>query len=129
MDIYNNTIIHYIDVFNFKRDDLNYLRKIIFTKCYNLVELLIQTPNICKKTDRHDSDELLKLNMIVGELNNYYKYSFIEMNYISLIEFIIKKNFKKSINITSFCNKLHEPEIETNLNNLSVCKIGNYLSS
>ena len=41
---------------------------------------------------------------------------------------IIKKNFKKSININMFQKKLDDCEIENRLDNLSVCKIGNYLS-
>ena len=52
------------------------------------------------------------------------------MNYISLIELIIKKNNKKPINIIDFCNRFHNLDVvATSLNNESVCKIGNYLLS
>ncbi|MDC1321504.1 hypothetical protein N8261_06025, partial [Flavobacteriaceae bacterium] len=128
MDIYNNSIIHYISVFDFSNDNLNVLRKVIFTKFYSIVELLIQIPTICKKQNRSDYDELSKMNIIINEFNKYYKYPFINNNYLSLIEFIIKKNFKKSININMFQKKLDDCEIENRLDNLSVCKIGNYLS-
>lgn len=130
MDIYNNITIHYINEFNFKCNDLIYLRKIIFTKLYYIVELLVQIPTICKKHNINDEDELSKLNTIVYELNNHCNYSFIEMNYISLIELIIKKNNKKPINIIDFCNRFHNLDVvATSLNNESVCKIGNYLLS
>ena len=41
MDIYNNSIIHYISVFDFSNDNLNVLRKVIFTKFYSIVELVV----------------------------------------------------------------------------------------
>jgi hypothetical protein len=129
MDIYNNIIIHYINEFNFNCNDLIDLRKIIFTKLYSIVELLIQTPHICKKHNITDKDELLKLNTIVCELNMNYKYSFIENNYMSLIEYIIKKNNKTPINIYMFCNKFHNLESCSDLNNSSLNKICNFLLS
>ena len=130
MDIYNNIIMFYTNEYNFKCNDLNYLRKIIFTNIYSIVELIIQTSNTCKKNNVNYEDELLKLNVIVNELNKHYKYPFIENNYISLLEFIIKKNIKKPVNILDFCNKFHNIDtVMTILQEESVCKIGNYLLS
>lgn len=128
IDIYNNTMIQYIIKFDFNINNLNVFSKIVFTKFYNIVELLVQMPVVCKKTERIYMDELSKLNNIIYELNKYYNYPFIHVNYLHLIEYLIKKNYKKSINIDMFRKKLGEVEIENILNKLSVCKIGNYLS-
>lgn len=128
MDVYNNSISHYINVCDLKNNNLNVLRKVIFTKFYSIVELLINTSTICNKNKRSEYDEVSKINIIIGEFNKYYKYQFISDNYLSVIEFIIKKNLKKPINIDTFQEKMNDSQIENRLENLSVCKIGNYLS-
>jgi hypothetical protein len=128
MGIYNTTIIMYIENLDVKKLILIDLQKTVFTTLYKIVELLIQIPLLSKKNNKTDLEELDIIYNIIIECNKYHKYSFINSNYLVLIESIIKKHFKKYINIDDFRNKLNEPTIENKLENMSICKIVNYLS-
>lgn len=128
MGIYNTTIIMYIENLDVKNLILIDLQKTVFTTLYKIVELLIQIPLLSKKNNKTDLEELDIIYNIIIECNKYHKYSFINSNYLVLIESIIKKHFKKYINIDDFRNKLNEPTIENKLEHMSICKIVNYLS-
>jgi len=128
MGIYNTTIIMYIENLDVKKLNLIDLQKTVFTTLYKIVELLIQIPLLSKKNNKTDLEELDIIYNIIIECNKYHKYSFINSNYLVLIESIIKKHFKKYINIDDFRNKLNEPTIENKLEHMSICKIVNYLS-
>ena len=128
MEIYNTTLIMYIDKLDLKKLTLNDLQTSVFTTLYKIVELLIQIPSLSKKNDKTDLEELNIIYNIITECNNYHKYSFINSNYLTLIASIIKKHFKKYINVNELRNKLNEPTIENKLDNMSICKIINYLS-
>jgi|TARA_B110000285_G_scaffold234175_1_gene310238 hypothetical protein len=128
MGIYNTTIIMYIEHLDLKKLTLIDLQKSVFTTLYKIVELLIQIPLLSKKNNKSDIEELDIIYNIIVECNKYHKYSFINSNYLTLIESIIKKHFKKYINIDEFRNKLNEPTIENKLEHMSICKIVNYLS-
>jgi len=128
MEIYNTTLIMYVDKLDLTKLTLNDLQTSVFTTLYKIVELLIQTPLLSKKNDKTDIEELNIVYNIITECNRYHKYSFINSNYLTLIECIIKKHFKKYINVNELRNKLNEPTIENKLENMSICKIVNYLS-
>lgn len=128
MGIYNTTIIMYIENLDVKTLNLIDLQKTVFTTLYKIVELLIQIPLLSKKNNKTDLEELDTIYNIIIECNKYHKYSFINSKYLVLIESIIKKHFKKYINIDDFRNKLNEPTIENKLEHMSICKIVNYLS-
>jgi hypothetical protein len=128
MEIYNTTLIMYIEKLDLKKLSLNDLQTSVFTTLYKIVELLIQIPSLSKKNDKTDIEELDTVYNIITECNKYHKYSFINSNYLTLIESIIKKHFKKYINVNELRNKLNEPTIENKLENMSICKIVNYLS-
>ena len=128
MEIYNTTLIMYIEKLDLKKLSLNDLQTSVFTTLYKIVELLIQIPSLSKKNDKTDIEELDIVYNIITECNKYHKYSFINSNYLTLIESIIKKHFKKYINVNELRNKLNEPTIENKLENMSICKIVNYLS-
>jgi len=128
MEIYNITLIMYIEKLDLKKLTLNDLQTSVFTTLYKIVELLIQIPSLSKKNDKTDIEELNIVYNIITECNNYHKYSFINSNYLTLIASIIKKHFKKYINVNELRNKLNEPTIENKLDNMSICKIINYLS-
>jgi hypothetical protein len=128
MEIYNTTLIMYIEKLDLKKLSLNDLQTSVFTTLYKIVELLIQIPSLSKKNDKTDIEELDIVYNIITECNKYHKYSFINSNYLTLIESIIKKHFKKYINVNELRNKLNEPTIENKLEHMSICKIVNYLS-
>lgn len=128
IEIYNTTLITYVDKLDLTKLTLNDLQTSVFTTLYKIVELLIQTPLLSKKNDKTDIEELNIVYNIITECNRYHKYSFINSNYLTLIECIIKKHFKKYINVNELRNKLNEPTIENKLENMSICKIVNYLS-
>ena len=129
MEIYNTTLIMYIEKMDLKKLTLIDLQTSVFTTLYKIVELLIQIPSLSKKNDKTDIEELDIVYNIITECNNYHKYSFINSNYLTLIASIIKKHFKKYINVNELRNKLNEPTIENKLDNMSICKIANYLSA
>ena len=127
VDNYNTILIQIIHTFDFKTNDLSSLQKIIFTKLYKNVELLIQLPMIYKHNTAEIREKLEQLYILVNTFNNTYDYELINKNYLYLIEYCIKKLPKVEINIIQIKNRLNDENIEQKLNECSVCKIFNYL--
>lgn len=124
---YNNILIQVISEYDFKTNNTISLQKIIFTKMYNIVELLVQIPIIYKNNCIRIKEKIGTLYILLDTLNNYYKYEFINKNYLYLIEYFIKKLHKVDIDNVKINNKLNLVDIEEKLQDYSVCKIFNYL--
>lgn len=124
---YNNVLTQVISEYDFKTNNTISLQKIIFTKLYNIVEMLVQIPIIYKHNSIRTKEKLGTLYILLDTLNNYYKYEFINKNYLYLIEYFIKKLHKVDIDNVKINNKLNLVDIEEKLQDYSVCKIFNYL--
>ena len=124
---YNNILTQVISEYDFKTNNTISLQKIIFTKLYNIVEMLVQIPIIYKHNATSIKEKLETLHILLDTLNNYYKYDFINNNYLYLIEYCIKKLPKVDIDNVKINNKLNMVDIEEKLQDYSVCKIFNYL--
>jgi len=129
IDFYNNLLIQVISEYDFKANNTISLQKIIFTKLYNIVETLVQIPIIYKHNYIRIKEKVGTLHILLDTLNNYYKYEFINNNYLYLIEYCIKKLHKVDIDCIKVNNKLNKVNIEEKLQDYSVCKIFNYLVS
>jgi hypothetical protein len=129
IDFYNNLLIQVISEYDFKANNTISLQKIIFTKLYNIVEMLVQIPIIYKHNYIRIKEKVGTLHILLDTLNNYYKYEFINNNYLYLIEYCIKKLHKVDIDCIKVNNKLNKVNIEEKLQDYSVCKIFNYLVS
>jgi len=128
VDIYNNIlnqVIHSCDA-EINKDEL---QKILFTKVYKIVEVLIQVPLACKNNSDIYTQQLTKINTMVIEMNTFYEYIFIQKNYLVLLESLIKKGMKKTIDNSYIKNKLNEVDIVEKMSHFSICKIVNYLLS
>ena len=126
-DLYNNILIQLISEYDLKSNKTSSLQKIIFTKLYNIVELLIQIPIIYKHNSIRIKEKLDSLHCLLNTLNNSYKYEFINKNYLYLLEYLIKKIHKTDVDCAKITEKLNTVDIEEKLQNFSVCKIFNYL--
>jgi hypothetical protein len=126
-DNYNTVLIQVISTFDFKVNDLSSLQKIIFTKLYKNVEILIQLPIIYKHNNTVIKDKLEQLQTLLITFNNTYQYEFINKNYLYLIEYCIKKLHKVEFDNLQIKRKMNEEDIEEKLRDYSVCKIFNYL--
>ena len=124
---YNNILTQVISEYDFKINNTISLQKIIFTKLYNIVEMMVQIPIIYKHNATSIKEKLETLHILLDTLNNYYKYDFINNNYLYLIEYCIKKLPKVDIDNVKINNKLSMVDIEEKLQDYSVCKIFNYL--
>ena len=124
---YNNILTQVISEYDFKINNTISLQKIIFTKLYNIVEMMVQIPIIYKHNATSIKEKLETLHILLDTLNNYYKYDFINNNYLYLIEYCIKKLPKVDIDNVKINNKLNMVDIEEKLQDYSVCKIFNYL--
>ena len=124
---YNNVLTQVISEYDFKTNNTISLQKIIFTKLYNIVEMMVQIPIIYKHNSIRIKEKLGTLHILLDTLNNYYKYDFINNNYLYLIEYCIKKLHKVDIDNVKINNKLNMVNIEEKLQDYSVCKIFNYL--
>jgi hypothetical protein len=127
INFYNNILTQVISEYDFKLNKTTSLQKIIFTKLYNIVELVVQIPIIYKYNAVCIKDKLDSLHCLLNTLNNSYKYEFINKNYLYLLEYFIKKVHKMDIDCIKITNKLHMVDIEEKLQNFSICKIFNYL--
>jgi hypothetical protein len=127
IDFYNNIIIQLISRYDLKTNKLDGLQKIIFTKLYKIVEAIIQLPIMYKNNPTLVKSKLESLHILLNTLNNSYSYRFIENNYLYLIEYCIKKIHKIEIDNEKIKNKLNCLDIESKLQDYSVCKIFNYL--
>lgn len=129
IDFYNNLIAQVISEYDFTVNKTVSLQKIIFTKLYNIVDTMVQIPIIYKHNYIRIEEKLQSLHCLLNTLNNYYHYSFINKNYLYLIEYCIKKLHKVDIDCIKVINKLNKVDIEEKLQDYSVCKIFNYLVS
>ena len=127
IDLYNNIIIQVISKYDLKTNKLSGLQKIVFTKLYKIVEAVIQLPIIYKQQPDIVTRKLETLHILLNVFNNSHSYPFIEVNYLYLIEYCIKKIHKLEFDIDKIKNKLNCVDIETKLQDYSVCKIFNYL--
>jgi hypothetical protein len=127
IDFYNNIIIHVITKFDFKTNKLEDLQKIVFTKLYKIVDSIIQLPLLYKNNQVRVKHKLEELHILLNIFNNSYSYEFINKNYLYLLEYCIKKIHKIEIDDMKIKNKLNELDIESKLQDCSVCKIFNYL--
>jgi hypothetical protein len=127
IDFYNNIIIQLISHYDLKTNKLDGLQKIIFTKLYKIVEAIIQLPIMYKNNPTLVKSKLESLHILLNTFNNSYSYRFIENNYLYLIEYCIKKIHKMEIDNEKIKNKLNCLDIDSKLQDYSVCKIFNYL--
>lgn len=127
IDLYNNLIIQVISKYDLKTNKLSGLQKIVFTKLYKIVEAVIQLPIIYKQNPNVVKEKLETLHILLNMFNNSYSYPFIEDNYLYLIEYCIKKIYKVDFDIDKIKNKLNCVDVESKLQDYSVCKIFNYL--
>lgn len=127
IDFYNNIIMRVISEYDFNTNNTVTLQKIIFTKLYNIVEVLIQIPIIYKNNTSRVKEKLNSLHCLLDALNNSYNYGFINKNYLYLLEYFIKKSHKMDIDCVKITHKLNVVNIEEKLQDFSVCKIFNYL--
>ena len=127
IEFYNNILTQIISDYDFKVNKTTALQKTIFTKLYNIVEVLVQIPIIYKHNTVHIKEKLTLLHCLLDTLNNSYKYEFINKNYLYLLEYFIKKTYKMDIDYIKVKGKLDMNDIEEKLQNYSVCKIFNYL--
>ena len=105
------------------------LQTLLFTNAYKIVEIIIQIPLICSRNNINCYSKLANIKEIVFIIINSINYEFINKNYWYLLETIIKKGIKKTIQIDTLKRKIINMDTDKKLKNLSTCKIANYLSS
>lgn len=125
VDIYNNILNQVIYTCDDKINK-HELQKILFTKIYKIVEVLIQLPLTCKNDLNIYKEQLTKINMLVIDMNTFFPYTFIEKNYLVLLEALIKKGMKKSFNNNYIKKKLNEVDVVEKISHFSICKLVNY---
>jgi hypothetical protein len=133
-DIYNRIVVQMIEKYQFtetiieNESSMNELQKILFTKAYKIVETIIQLPRICNHCEMNCMSKLENTKDIISIFTSHSNYDFIQKNYWYLLDSIIKKNIRKTIEIGELKRKLLDVNIDKKLKNLSICKIVNYLS-
>jgi hypothetical protein len=134
-EIYNRIVVemidkyHFIDTLNEDDNSMTELQKLFFTKVYKIVETLIQVPIICSHCEINSLNKLESIKDIVFILTSDSNHLFIQKNYWYLMDSIIKKCMRKTINPDELKHKLLDIDIDKKLKHLSICKIVNYLSS
>jgi hypothetical protein len=129
ISIYNNIILKIIENFDFQSNTLEDLQTITFTKLYKIVESLIQLPIIFKKNKENINEKINEYNTFVNNINICYSMPFICKNYLNLINYTIKKGYKKKIDNIIIKKKLELINIEQQLDDYSICKIYNYITN
>lgn len=127
--IYNNTLLTYINNNKLNVESLEDLKRIVYTKFYKLVETIIQIPLHCKKKNKDLLKYLNELNVLIEHINTHHNYFFIKNNYLYLVESFIKKKAKIGLDNDKIKKRLNEIDIENKLENFTVCKIINYMST
>jgi|TARA_B110000967_G_scaffold160832_1_gene166788 hypothetical protein len=137
-DIYNRIIVQIIEKCHFtevknegehkNENNMSELKKMLFTKAYKIVETLIQLPVICNHCETNCISKLENIKDIISIFTSHSNYEFIQKNYWYLLDSIIKKNIRKTIEIDELKRKLLDINVDKKLKNLSICKIVNYLS-
>ena len=125
--IYNSIILQYIDNLEHSDGFLHGLQEIVYTKLYKIVESLIQL-NLKDSQVTDKLDKLDNLIIIIYLLNNNYNKSFVKNNYLLIIEYIIKKIKKNSINVDIFKQKIYNDQTDEYIKDYTICKIVNYLT-
>ena len=126
INIYNNILFKYINNYDFINEKHD-LQKIVFTKVYKIVEVLIQYEISYKNDNEKKNNKLEIVNDLIDIINNNYEYLFVSKNYLYLIEYFIKKNQKKDLDIRNIRNKFVTFTDKECLSQFSVCKIYNTL--
>lgn len=129
IDCYNTALINTINYIEFKDNNLKDLQKITFTKLYKIVESLIQLPLIYNNDFSKITNKLEDIQKLINIFTSYYHYDCINKNYLYIIEYFIKKIYKKNVDNVKINNKLNINNIESILEDYSVCKIYNYLTN
>jgi len=126
-NIYNNMVIGLIDNYECITDSMNDIQKILFTKIYKIVEILIQIPLVCYHTNNDFKMRLTNIKDMVSIVMNNNRHDFIRKNIWYLLSSMIKLCIRKNTNTDFLKQKLIEDDIDTKLKHMSVLKIVNYL--
>ena len=129
IETYNNIMLKIIENFDFQNKSLDDLQTITFTKLYKIVESLIQLPIIFKSNNEQIKDKINEYSVFVNNINAYYSMPFIFNNYLNLINYTIKKGYKKNIDNNIVKKNLESINIEEKLQDYSICKIYNNITN
>lgn len=129
IDIYNASLILYVNIFDFDTFTQYDLQKNIFTKLYKISESLVHIPSYCKNTNTSEIEIMEKIAVIISEIHKFHHYKFIKDDYLSLVNCIIKKFLSKTIDIDGFINKINNDHFEERIKNMSITRMVNYLTS
>ena len=133
-DIYNHIVVQMIERYQFIdtlvkiENNMTELQKILFTKAYKIVETLIQVPLLCSQCEISCTSKLENIKDIVSIVVIHSNHELIQKNYWYLLDSIIKKCMRKTIDVDKMKHKLLNVDLDKNLKGLSTCKIVNYLS-
>ena len=137
IDIYNSIILQMIEKCHFtevktgtegESENMSELKNLLFTKAYKIVETLLQVPIICNHCKTNATSKVENIKNIISIFRSHSNYEFIQKNYWCLLDSIIKKNIRKTIEINGLKRKLLNINVDTKLKNLPISKITNYLS-
>ena len=128
IDIYNASLMLYVNTFDFKTFTQYDLQKNIFTKLYKISESLIHIPSFCVNTNTSECEAMEKISVMISEIRKFHHYKFIKDEYLSIVNCIIKKFLSKSINMDGFINKINDINFEGRIKNMSITRITNYLT-
>ena len=109
-------------------ENMSELKNLLFTKAYKIVETLLQVPIICNHCKTNATSKVENIKNIISIFRSHSNYEFIQKNYWCLLDSIIKKNIRKTIEINGLKRKLLNINVDTKLKNLPISKITNYLS-
>ena len=129
IETYNNIMLKIIENFDFQNKSLEDLQTITFTKLYKIVESLIQLPIIFKGNNEQIKDKINEYSVFVNNINACYSMPFIFNNYLNLINYTIKKGYKKNIDNNIVKKNLESINIEEKLQDYSICKIYNNITN
>jgi hypothetical protein len=137
---YNSILFNYIEHYDFKNKKIEDLKKDIFSKLYNIIEIFIQIPIVIKKNNiklKNDKSEknkkilnkLIDFNKLIICINEHFNIDFVRDNYLYFIEILTKKALKYNIDIEKIKYKLNQSKLEQDIKGFTVNKIINYLFS
>jgi hypothetical protein len=129
IETYNNIMLKIIENFDFQNKSLEDLQTITFTKLYKIVESLIQLPIIFKNNNEKIKEKINEYSVFVNNINTCYSLPFIFNNYLNLINYTIKKGYKKNIDNNIVKKNLQSINIEEKLQDYSICKIYNNITN
>lgn len=137
---YNSILFNYIEHYDLKNKKIENLKKDVFSKLYNIIEIFIQIPIVIKKNDiklKNDTSEknkkilskLIDFNKLIICINEHFNVDFVRDNYLYFIEILTKKALKCNIDIEKIKYKLNQSKLEQDIKGFTVNKIINYLFS